>query len=182
MQIIITARNFDISDTVKSYIEKKVRKLEKLYSRIYSCEVILEEEKERKNAEILLYLKRTKLVAKESSTDIYASIDSAIDKIKKQLRRYSDKISSKRKRAVLQRIMNPIKRRPPGSSFTGAEGMSSIVKTDTFADKPMLPEEAKLELEMSGMDFIMFRNADTGQSNVLYRRNSGNLGLIEPKS
>jgi putative sigma-54 modulation protein len=52
---------------------------------------------------------------------------------------------------------------------------------DTYADKPMSPEDAKLELKMTGAEFIMFKNADTGDTNVLYRKSDGNYGLVEPK-
>ena len=61
------------------------------------------------------------------------------------------------------------------------EPHGEIIKTRTFADKPMLPEEAKLELEVMDRIFIMFKNADTGEMNVLYKRGDGNYGLIEPK-
>ncbi len=89
MDINITGRNFDLDDSLKSYIHKKLDKLERLYRRIYKCEVILEEEKTRKNVEIVLYLKRNRVIAKESSPDIYASIDSASGTIRKRLRRLS---------------------------------------------------------------------------------------------
>lgn len=183
MNINITGRNIDLDQSLKDYIYKKLRRLEDMYSRIMSCDVVLEEEKERRNVEMILNLKRNKIVAKESSTDIFASVDMAYDVVKKQVRRLSGRIGSKRRRNMLKRIMNPMGRSASagtGSTEPPVEGLADIVKADMFADKPMRPEEAKLELDVLGRNFIMFRNADSGEVNVLYRRNSGQYGLIEP--
>lgn len=182
MDITITGRNLDLDSALKAYIKKKLGNLEKLYKRIYQCEVVLEEEKLNKNTEIVLYLKRNKIVAKESSTDIYASVDIASDNVKKQLRRLHGKVQSKRRRSVLKRFMNPTSRGEGSENLDSFEDESGdIVKTNAFADKPMLPEEAKLELQIGEKDFIMFKNADTGENNVIFKRNDGHYGLIEPK-
>ena len=186
MDISITARNFKVDDRVKKYVAKRLQKLSKLYKRIYRCEVILGAEKERRNVEILLHLKRTQIIAKETSPDIFASIDLASDKVQKQLRRLKDKVSSRRNRktkAVLSKFMNSMPGQRPLENFVELEDEmdEKIIKSNSFADRPMLPNEAKLELETSGMDFIMFKNSDTGESNVLYKRTDGYLGLIEPR-
>lgn len=181
MDITITGRNLDLDEGLKGYIHKKLDKLDRLYRRIYRCEVILEEEKIRKNVEIILFLKRNRIIAKESSTDIYASIDNAAESIKKQMRRLNGRLNSRRRKAVFDKLM---RRQAPRfveteeSSAPEADG--GIIKTNLFSDKPMLPEEAKLELELMDRDFIMFKNADTGESNVLYKREDNNYGLIEP--
>ena len=183
MDINITGRNLDLDDSLKQYIHKRLDKIERLYRRIYKCEVILEEEKERKNVEIILFLKRNRIIAKESSPDIYASIDSAYDSIKKQLRRISGKLFSKRRKNMINRIVGPVSRFVRTDELDEisyvAEG-GEIIKSNLFANKPMLPEEAKLELDLAGRIFISFKNADTGEVNVLYKRRDGNYGLIEP--
>ena len=178
MKIILTGRSFNLDERLKEYVCKKINRLGETYEGIYRCEAILEEEKIRKNAEIILHLKRKKLVVKESSDDIYGSVDAAVHKLKKQLRKLYGKISSKRRsKGILEKMV---------ARFTGAENDASgdekgkIVKMNAFADKPMLPEEAKLELKLMDKSFIMFKNASTGEANVLYRRSDGNHGLIEP--
>jgi putative sigma-54 modulation protein len=105
MDISITGRNMDLDPGLKKYIYKRLGKVEKLYKRIYNCEVVLDVEKERHIAEVILSLKRNRIVAKESSSDIYASIDKAVEIIKKQLRRMNGKIATKRKRSVFNRFM-----------------------------------------------------------------------------
>lgn len=178
MNTNITARNIELDEALKVYIHKKMDKLEHLYNRIYSCEVVLGEEKIRENVEIILYLKRNKIVAKESSSDLYASFDMAFESVKKQLRRLHDKIRSKRKKSMLGRFMAPLSGNNAVNKF---DGRGNIVKTNAFADKPMLPEEAKLELDGTDAEFLMYKNADTGETNVLYKKGDGNYGLIEPK-
>ncbi|MFH1877834.1 MAG: ribosome-associated translation inhibitor RaiA [Candidatus Omnitrophota bacterium] len=181
MEIKITGRNVDLTDSLKAYIHKRLDNLERLYKRIYECDVILEEEKIRQNIEIILYLKKTKIIAKESSPDIYASIDNAAENIKKQLRRLNSRLNTRRRRGVINRFMRQF--RGPAAeeemSFE-PEQSGSIIKSNMFADKPLLPDEAKLELDIKGKDFLMFKNADTGEVNVLYRRTDRNYGLIEP--
>lgn len=182
MDINITARNIDLDSNLKVYVHKRLDKLEKLYRRIYKCEVILGEEKVRKNAEIILYLRRNRVVAKESSSDIYASIDNAAENIKKQLRRLHGRVSSRRRKIMIGRIMKPMYFFRDNAEDVIIEPQpGDIVKTDFFASKPMLPEEAKMELELLDRMFIMFRNADTSEVNVVYKREDGNYGLIEPK-
>ena len=183
MDINITGRNVELDPGLKKYINKRLDRVEKLYSRIYRCEVILEAEKERHIAEVILYLKRNRIIAKESSLDIYSSIDNAADNVKKQLRRLHGKISAKRRRAVISQIMGSVR----GSAAPAyeedievPETRGEIVKEDLFPDKPMSPEEARLELELANKIFIMFKNADTGKVNVIYRKNDGDYGLIEP--
>lgn len=180
MDITITGRNLELDDSLKRYICKRLDKLDRLYRRIFLCEVVLEEEKVRKNAEVILHLKRTRIVVKESSPDIYASIDNAAEKVKKRLRRLNDRLATKRRKAMLGTIMRPVARLRGAEEVAAPAGRGRIIKSNAFAGKPMLPEEAMLELELMGQNFIMFKNADTGEANVLYKRDDGNWGLIEP--
>lgn len=179
MDINITTRNFDADESIKEYIHAKLDKLENVYRRIYKCEVILSEEKLRKNVEIILYLKRNRVVASDDSPDLFASVDNAYDKIRKQLRRLAGRLSSKRRRDVFSNILKPVVRFGRGNAIKNIE-TGKLVKSEMFADKPMLPDEAKLELELMDKAFIMFKNADTGEANVIYKKSDGNYGLIEP--
>jgi putative sigma-54 modulation protein len=178
MDITITGRNIDLTDDLKEYVNKRIGRLEDLYARINRCEVILEKAKIRQEVEVILHLKKTRIVAKETSPDIYASIDNAAENVKKQLRRLRGKLKSHRRRAVISKIMSPVFRLRMGERDPSSR--ERIVRTNAFADKPMLPEEAKMELKLNNTNFIMFKNADTGEVNVLYKRKDGNYGLVEP--
>ena len=181
MEVNITSRNLKMDNYLKGYIQRRLGKFEKAYSRIYRTEVILEEEKLRKNVEVIIYLKRNKVIAKESSPDIYASVDQAAESVKKQLRRLNGRVRSQRRKLVFKNVMEPMRRLYPGAERAFSEEKQLIVKTDVFADKPLLPEEAKIELQTAKQNFLMFKNSETGENNVIYKRDDGNYGLIEPK-
>ncbi len=108
METSITSRNFELDGSLKEYIHSRLDKLGRVYSRIYRFEVILEEEKIRKNVEIIVHLKRNRIIAKESSQETYSSVDSALESIKKQLRRLNDRVRSKRRRTMMKRFINPM--------------------------------------------------------------------------
>ena len=105
MEISITGRNIKLTPELKKYAESKLSRIERFYTRIDKCDVILEEEKIRHIAEVVVHLRTTRIVAKESSLDMYASIDNASDIIKKRLRRLRGKVFSKRRKAVLTRLL-----------------------------------------------------------------------------
>lgn len=180
MHLTITSRHREADDKLKAYIHKRVGRLEKLYGRIYKCEVILNDEKLNKNVEIIMHLKSNRMVARENLGDVYASVDKAAENMKKQLRRLNDKVRSRRRKAVFKTILGAVPSFGMGKDTSGS-GDAEIVSSNSFADKPMLPDEARLELNLSNMCFIMFKNADTGEPNVLYKRDDGKCGLIEPK-
>ncbi|MGB3113119.1 MAG: ribosome-associated translation inhibitor RaiA, partial [Candidatus Omnitrophota bacterium] len=165
MEITITGRNIELTDTLKDYVNKRMNKLGRIYSRINSCEVILEQAKIRQEAEVILHLKKTRIVARESSPDIYASIDNAAENVKKQLRRLRGKLQSRRRKAVFDRIIGPVIRFRESEESSPDQG-GVIIKMSAFAPKPMLPEEAKMELDVIKAVFVMFKNADTGEVNV----------------
>ncbi|MFH1304866.1 MAG: ribosome-associated translation inhibitor RaiA [Candidatus Omnitrophota bacterium] len=172
MNIIITGRNVDLDGALKRYISRKMGRLEHRRLRIPECDVVMEEVKSMMNIEVILHLGRNKIVAMESSPDIYASVDNVYENLKEQLRRLRDKMFSSRRRRFI------FGREKKEKIFS--KDVEKISKMNFFADKPMLPEEARLELELLGKEFIMFKNADTGAANVLYKKNDGAFGLIEP--
>ena len=181
MQLQVKGRNFEISEQIRSYAEGKLGKLEKLVKDPTRIELELLVEKnpsisDNHVAEATVFTKGPVLRARESSADMKASIDQLVEKLERQVKRYSDK----RRRG----------RHPHGNSHpveegpmipTDSETEPTIVKTKQFAIKPMSPEEAVLQMDLIGHDFFVFRNADTDEINVLYRRRDGDYGLIEPQ-
>ena len=104
-----------------------------------------------------------------------ASIDQLTEKLVRQVRHYRDKRSY---RGPATNV--PVDEGVPAMAEDRAG--AQIVKTKKFPDKPMTAEEAVLQLELIGHDFFVFRNADTGEINVVYRRKDGGYGLIEPRA
>lgn len=92
MRLNITARHFNLSDRLKQYTEKEVRRLKRYYDGILDCDVILDWEKQAQVAEIVLHVYGTKLTVREKSEDMYKSINLAVDKLERQLKRYKGKL------------------------------------------------------------------------------------------
>ena len=121
-------------------------------------------------AEATVRTKGPVLRARESSQDVRASIDQLVDKLERQATRYREKRGRRRRPG----------RQAPEQGFQMPEE-PQIVKTKQFAVKPMNAEEAVLQLELVGHDFFVFRNADSDEVNIVYRRRRGGYGLIEPQ-
>ena len=178
MQLHVKGRNLEVSEAIRSYAEQKLAKLERQLSD--SARVELELAVERNPsisanhvAEATVFTKGPVLRAREASSDMKASIDQLSDKLVRQVKHYRTK---RRRRAP--RGNGPQLETVP--VVAGAEE-PQIVKTKQFTVKPMSPEEAILQLELVGHDFFVFRNDDSGEVNVVYRRRDGDYGLIEPQ-
>jgi putative sigma-54 modulation protein len=173
-------KNVEVSDSLRTYAQEKLGKLDKHLNDAARLELELAVEKnpsiaENQIAEGTIWTKGPVLRARESSPDMRASIDMLVEKLERQARRYRDK-----------RRARPGGRHAADASLEAApvdveEESPVIVKTKQFAVKPMTPEEAVLQLELIGHDFFVFQNADTTDVNVLYRRRDGDYGLIEPQ-
>ena len=180
MRLHVKGRNVEVSDSIRSYAEAKLAKLEKFVKDPTRVEVELHVEKNpsianSQVAEATVYTKGPVLRARESSSDMKASIDQLVDKLERQVKRYREK---RRRGRPPHGNSHPLAEAPVIPTDSEAETM--IVKTKQFAVKPMSQEEAVLQLELVGHDFFVFRNADSDKVNVVYRRRDGNYGLIEP--
>ncbi|MFL5922337.1 MAG: ribosome hibernation-promoting factor, HPF/YfiA family [Gaiellaceae bacterium] len=180
MQFQVKGRNLEISDAIRSYAEAKLSKLERqLPDPRVELELAVEKNPsiaQNHVAEATIWTNGPVLRAREASSDMRASIDQLVEKLERQISRYRTRGRDRRRRAA--RANGPA----PDSMGVMAEGNEpQIVKTKQFALNPMNAEEAVLQLELIGHDFFVFRNADSGDVNVVYRRRDGGYGLIEPQ-
>jgi putative sigma-54 modulation protein len=173
-------RNLEISDAIRSYAEAKLGKLERqLTDPRIELELMLEKNPsiaQNHVAEATVWTSGPVLRAREASGDMHASIDQLVEKLERQIERYRTRGRSRRRRAA--RANGPA---PDTMSSVSEETEPQIVKTKQFSLKPMSAEEAVLQLELIGHDFFVFRNADSGEVNVVYRRVDAGYGLIEPQ-
>jgi putative sigma-54 modulation protein len=178
MRLQVKGKNVEVSDQIRAYAEEKLAKLERHLNGPTRVELELAVEKNpsiaaNNVAEATIWTKGPVLRARESSADMKASIDQLADKLERQVTRYREK-----RRRHGGRGEHGYE--PPPAPPQDADGLP-IVKTKQFAVKPMSAEEAVLQLELIGHDFFVFRNADSGEVNVVYRRRDGGYGLIEPQ-
>ncbi|MDA8156316.1 MAG: ribosome-associated translation inhibitor RaiA [Actinomycetota bacterium] len=172
MNVVVSARHIDLTPALKSYAEEKVAKFDRFLSNITDAKVTLVFEKNAHKAEVLLNANGILIWAESTTGDIYAAIDEVIEKLDQQVKRYKGKQLAHRKGESGKAI-------PELSSHIPDEG-GRIIKTKRFGLKPMSAEEASMQMELLGKAFFIFTNAGNGEINVIYKRNDGNYGLIEP--
>jgi ribosome hibernation promoting factor len=176
MRLQVKGKNVEVTDAIRAYAEEKMGKLERHLNDPTRVEVELAVERnpsiaENQVAEATVWTKGPVLRARESSSDMKASIDQLADKLQRQVKRYREK--RRRRRSHEEPVA--------GVPVVPEEAEPLIVKSKQFPVKPMSPEEAVLQLELVGHDFFVFQNAESGEVNVLYRRRDRNYGLIEPQ-
>ena len=182
MRLQVKGRNVDVNDSLFSYADRKLGKLAKHLSDESRCELELAVEQNPsidadQVAEATVWTKGPVLRARESSSDMYASIDMVVDKLERQVKRYRERRS---RRSTAQHAASHLAAPAAPAATLPDEEQAVIVKTKQFNMKPMPPEEALLQLELIGHDFFVFMNADSEEVNVIYKRRDGNYGLIEP--
>jgi putative sigma-54 modulation protein len=181
MQFQVKGRNLEVSDAIRSYAEAKLSKLERqLTDPRVELELAVERNPsipQNQVAEATIWTNGPVLRAREASADMRASIDQLVDKLERQIGRYRTRARDRRRRAA--RANGPA----PDSIVDMSEGNEpQIVKTKQFSlNPPLNAEEAVLQLELVGHDFFVFKNAESGDVNVVYRRRDGGYGLIEPQ-
>ncbi|MBQ6679176.1 MAG: ribosome-associated translation inhibitor RaiA [Lachnospiraceae bacterium] len=177
MQYIITGRNYEVTDRVREHIEKKFSKLENYFRNDTEVHVTLSQQKSEKKIEVTIPMKGTTIRAEETNNDLYTAIDLLQDVLERQLRRNRKKLIDRKQNtpSFSQYYMEDLE------DEDGEEESIKIVKSKRFAIKPMDPEEACFQMDMSGHSFYVFYNADTDLVNVVYKRKDGNYGLIEPE-
>ncbi len=177
MKYIITGRNIEVTEGLKSAIYEKIGKLERYFTPAAEIHVTLSVQKDRQKIEVTIPVKGSLIRAEQASSDMYVSIDLVEEIIERQLRRYKTRLIAKEQ---------------DGSDFSNAfieeeedvaeeaEGIK-IAREKRFPMKPMNPEEACLQMELLGHNFFVFYNCDEDRVNVVYKRKDGTYGLIGPE-
>jgi putative sigma-54 modulation protein len=177
MDITVTFRHTEPIESLKSYAEEKISKIKKYLDTPVEGHVVLSVEKFRHQADVTLNINGVRIKGVEETGDMYSAIDQVMDKIEQQLKRHLGRIKDRR---------TDNRKEEPGLTGEGLDELGPMPYEDTtivverLVAKPMDPEEAAMQLHMSTLDFLVFRNARSMEINVIYRRKDGNLGLIEP--
>ncbi len=174
MQINVTFRKTDPVESLRVYAQEKLKKLNKYFDVPVQAHVVLSVEKYRHIADVTLNVDGTVIKAMEETEDMYSTIDLVLDKLEAQVRKYLTRMRDKRIEGS---------RQERGEMYTGEEGREEpLIEEEVMAVKPMDPVEAAQQLDLSGMDFLVFRDSRTQEVCVIYRKKSGNFGLIVPQA
>lgn len=174
MRFLMYGKNIEVTEGLKKAVEEKIGKLERYFTPETEVHVTFSVEKDNQKIELTIPMKGTILRAEQTSGDMYASIDMVEEIIERQLRKYKNKLVDQKQSA---------------GSFTKAfaeeeaaeDEEIKVVRTKRFAVKPMDVEEACIQMELLGHSFFVFRNAETDEVNVVYKRKGNTYGLIEPE-
>ena len=174
MNLVISGKNLDITEGLRSAIEEKIGKLERYFTDTTEVHVTLSTEKNRQKIEITIPMKGSIIRAEEVSSDMYVSIDLVEEVIERQLRKYKNKIVDKQQAAA------NFQKEYLDKDYEEDDEVK-IIRTKKFGIKPMYPEDACVQMELLGHNFFVFFNAETEQVNVVYKRKGNTYGLIEPE-
>ncbi|MDO4265312.1 MAG: ribosome-associated translation inhibitor RaiA [Eubacteriales bacterium] len=176
MKFTITGRNINLTEGLKNQVEKKLGKLSKYFSPDTMVNVTLSVQKDVHTIEVTIPVKGGLIRAEEGSSDMYVSIDLVEEIIERQIRRHRKKLIDKTQSA--ESFSKLFAEEEPAAE----EEEIRIVKVKKFDFKPMDPEEACLQMELLGHNFFVFKNAETDETCVVYKRKGDTYGLIEPEN
>jgi putative sigma-54 modulation protein len=190
MKLLIQGNNITVTDAIHDYVEQKLEKAVKHFQNMTTkVDVHLSVARnarinDKHKAEVTVYANGTIIRAQEGSENLYASIDMVSDKIARQLRKYKEKHLYKKTHAQVK-TSDIVEEAPVTEDLVGdraPELPEEVVRVKYFAMPPMSVEQALEQLQLVDHDFYMFRNQDTDEINVIYVRNHGGYGVIQPRS
>ncbi|MEM9904948.1 MAG: ribosome-associated translation inhibitor RaiA [Cyanobacteria bacterium P01_D01_bin.44] len=192
MKLVIQGKNIDITDSIRSYVSQKIEKAIHHYQHLINkVDVSLSVSRNpritlKQSAEVTIYVNQAVVRAEESSDSLYASIDLVTDKISRQLKRYKDKrrnLEHVSVRATEASLEVPETTTNVSELLTQKEPQlpPEVVRTKYFTMPPMQVETALEQLALVDHDFYMFLNVETNEINVIYERNHGGYGIIQPR-
>lgn len=178
MHTIIAGRHMDISPALHDRVDKKMKKLDKYFGNDTEAHIIMHVEKNRHIMEATIVYDGITFRGEEASSNMFKSIDSVLKKIDRQIRHHRSKLEKRLKHGAFH---GDISQESLDEDSLDDMDPFKIVKTKKFPVKPIDIEEATMQMQQVGHNFFVFTNSDTEQINVLYKRNDGALGLIEPE-
>ena len=174
MRITISGKNIDVTQGLKDAVYDKLGKLDKYFTPETEAIVTLSVERNRQKIEVTIPIKGSVIRAEEVSDDMYVSIDLVQEIIERQMRKHKTRLGNRyRSGGNFQQAFIEMEVDDPDEV--------QIVRSKKFAMKPMDPEEACVQMELLGHSFFVFRNAETDDVNVVYKRKGNTYGLIEPE-
>jgi len=194
-KIHVTGRDVLVTDAMKSYAIEKIAKIERFSTRIIDVQVTMDIQKLEHRVDIVLKVDHIKIKSQAASTDMYASIDKAVEKIERQLRRYKKRIREHTSKPlnVIDLKVNVLKR-PEEEEVIDINldieeenrreleqryAPHHIVSQETKPLKVLTVDEAVMKMELSGDTFLIFRSEEEKKLKVIYRRNDDNYGIID---
>lgn len=176
MQVNVTFRHMESSEALKGYAIEKTERLAKYLFEPIEIHWVLSVEKIRHIADATITANGTTIKAQEATQDMYSAIDMALDKLEGQVRKHKERMKDHKPH---NGEVASIRYEGAAAGSPVAAQRPRIVKKENQFPKPMSVEEAVMQMEVIGNDFLVFTDSATGNINVIYRTNDGDYGLIE---
>ena len=174
MNIVISAKNIELTDNLKSAVEDKLGQLDKYFVPDTVVNVTMSVDRGRHKIEVTIPVKGSIIRTEQESNDMYVTLDLIEEIIERQLRKYKTKIIDKHQGG------GNFRQDYIENDFYEDEDIK-IIRTKKFEVMPMYPEDACIQMELLGHNFFVFVNAETDQVNVVYKRKGDTYGIIEPE-
>ncbi len=173
MKITYTARKVNLRDNFKERVEKKLKKFEKIFSEDATVNVVVTLNKNNQTVEITIKDNSMIYRAEKTQLEMNDAVDKCIDVLGRQLRKNKAKLEKKLKSGSIDDLFEvPVEEE--------VEEEYKVIRTKLIPVKPVTVDEAILQMNMIGHKFYMFTNVDTNEINVVYVRDDGDYGLLEP--
>jgi putative sigma-54 modulation protein len=177
MRFEYTGRHVEVTPALRAHVEDQFKKLDHIFNGTPArAHVILGVEKDRHIGEIVVNWREHAFTVKEINRDMYTAISKAVGKLEKQTLKLKKKNVARKRHATPRAALAPT----PDGEVEPAPRAPRIINARRYAVKPMLPDEAALQLNDEANQFLVFRDAETDRVAVIYKRKDGNYGLIEP--
>jgi len=173
MKFNIRGQKIEITDAIRDYAQKKVSKLEKYFDKPdeLNVNVVIKPKGVEQKAEVTISFKKFVLRAEDSNKDLYAALDLVADKLERQIRKNKTRMRNNKESIKMFKL--------DFDTLASEEKETNIVRRKNVEMKPMDEEEAILQMELSDHDFYVFKNTKTNLTNIIYKREDGNYGLME---
>lgn len=181
MQTSVTFRTIDASDGLKNHAVEKTARIAKYFDDPADAHVVLSTERYLHKAEITMNAHGMIICANDSSSDMYNSIDRAVAKIEKQVKRYRNRLVKLRPKdgAKMKMHFKLLELNGDTETDVAPELPPTIIESKEFQARPMMLDEAVMQMDLLDNDILVFLNAKTDHINVLYRKKNNKYGLIE---
>jgi putative sigma-54 modulation protein len=174
MKINYTARHTKVSEDMKTYCEKRIQSLEKLLGHPIHADILLSVEKYRHKVEIKLKTRMATLNTVEETHDMSSSLVGAFDHLEKRVKKEREKLRGRKRKKTRERGIYPV-------VIKEEEKPKKVIRSQNYTMKPLSIDEARMQLDSSKEEALLFRTMGTDGWAVLFKRKDGNYGLIEPK-
>lgn len=184
MQVSITGRHVNLTDEHRQYVQDRLERLKKFFEDIMDVHVVVDKQKHRVMAEITILVNGITMHGEDVTENFYSSIDSVVNKIERQIKKHKDRFKA-RYRGRGAGPDNSIRYKVDvlsGSDLEQGSLAPRIIRTRTLALKPLSLDEAVMQMDLLNQDFLVFRHHETGNVNVIYRREDGDYHLVEPEA